>query len=452
MTAMLKKLSIAFLLLIVLLLGGLTFIGITPTFIYYGPGVATGIGSKLLCSAEYVTGNSREQAFEDLVQYSPILSQISYSYDESQQTVTADLFGLQRKTASYIEGLGCAVDYDGYNQRQEITVRSARPGGATPWPAGDGVGARNPGVQSLLESILQEDNVAGYNTRALLVVNGGRIIAEVYGQQMTDESPLLGWSMAKSLNSIMLGNLEMRGLIDLTAETGFEDWQSDERSSIRIEDLLQMADGLAFSEQYNPGDDATAMLFTAPSSSDYVLEMPLAADPGTRFNYSSGTANILSRLYTDTLGGPQAAYDNFIEHIFKPMRFQDAVFETDASGVFMGSSYFYASARDWARMGLLMLNRGEINGQRLVTEEWVARATSPNTTDNDKAYGYQWWLNRGNARLRFANLPEDMYYANGNRQQSVMVIPSRDTIVVRLGWTAGRYPFAGHVKRILDLL
>lgn len=451
MPPMLKKISIAFVVLLVLLFGGLSFIGITPTFIYYGPGVATGIGSKLLCSAEYVIGNDREQAFDDLVQYSPILSQISFSYDEQNKTVTTNLFGLQRKTASYIEGLGCAVDYEGYDQRQAITVRSTRPS-AAPWPAGDGVGARNPAVQSLLESILEEDNVAGYNTRALLVVNDDRIVAEAYGQGMTEESPLLGWSMAKSLNSIMLGNLEMRGLIDLTAESGFAQWQDDERSAIRIDHLLTMTDGLAFSEQYNPGDDATAMLFTAPSSSDYVLNMPVAAEPGTRFNYSSGTANILSRLYTDTLGGPQAAYDNFIEHIFTPMRFQDAVFETDASGVFMGSSYFYASARDWARMGLLMLNGGEINGERLVTEEWVERATTPNNSDNDKAYGYQWWLNRGNDQLRYTNLPEDMYYANGNRQQSVMVIPSRDTIVVRLGWTAGRYPMGDHVERILDTL
>ena len=451
MSAMLKKLLMGVSLLILLLLGGLSFIGITPSFIYYGPGVATGIGSKLLCSAEYVIGNSREQAFDDLVQYSPILSQISFSYDEQNKTVTTDLFGLQRKTASYIEGLGCAVDYEGYTQRQDIVLRSTRPS-AAPWPAGDGVGARNAAVQALLESLLEEDNAAGLNTRAFLVVHEDRIVAEAYGQDMTEESPLLGWSMAKSLNAIMLGNLEMRGLIDLSSTTGFAQWQDDERADIRIEDLLHMTDGLAFSEEYNPGDDATAMLFTAASSSDYVLEMPVAAEPGVRFNYSSGTANILSRLYTDTLGGPQAAYDNFIEHIFTPMRFQDAVFETDASGVFMGSSYFYASARDWARMGLLMLNGGVINGERLLTEEWVQRATTPNNSDNDKAYGYQWWLNRGNARLRFSNLPDDAYYANGNRQQSVMVIPSRDTVVVRLGWTAGRYPLGSHVQKVLEAL
>ena len=248
--------------------------------------------------------------------------------------------------------------------------------------------------------------------------------AEAYGQSMTSESRLLGWSMTKSLNAIMLGNLEKRGFLSLYEVPGFPQWSADSRSAITTIDLLTMTDGLDFSEDYNPGDDATAMLFTSASSSDYVLARPLAANPGARFNYSSGTANLLSRLYTDTLGGPQAAYDDYRQQIFKPMGFQHAAFETDASGVFMGSSYFYASARDWARMGQLMLNGGVINGHRLVTEDWVARATSPNQSENDKAYGYQWWLNRGNESLRFPGPPEDVYYANGNRQQLVMVFPS----------------------------
>jgi CubicO group peptidase (beta-lactamase class C family) len=258
--------------------------------------------------------------------------------------------------------------------------------------------------------------------------------------------------MAKSLNAIMLGNLEMRGFLNLSDSPGFPQWSADARSAITSTALLTMTDGLDFSEDYNPGDDATAMLFTSPSSSDYVLARPLAADPGARFNYSSGTANLLSRLYTDTLGGPQAAYDNYRQQIFKPMGFQHAVFETDASGVFMGSSYFYASARDWARMGQLMLNGGVLNGHRLVTEAWIARATSPNQSENDKAYGYQWWLNRGNERLRFPELPEDVYYANGNRQQLVMVFPSQQAVIVRLGWTSGRYPVADNFARILDAL
>ncbi len=451
MQVMIKKVVVGLVLFLVVAVGGLSLAGIPPNVIIYGPGVATGIGSKLLCSAEFVIGNSREQAFDDLVQYDPILSQLTISYDEEAKTVTTSLFGLKRKTASYIPGLGCSVDYAGYNQRQGLQLQSTQSSNA-PWPAGNRVGAPRPEIQTLLEDLLQKDNAAGLNTRALLVVHSGEIVGEAYGQEMSAESPLLGWSMAKSLNAIMLGNLEMRGVIDLKAKAGFSQWQADGRADITIENLLNMTDGLRFSEQYAPGDDATAMLFTSASSSEYVLDMPLAAEPGTRFNYSSGTANILSRLYTDTLGGPQAAYDNFVDAIYRPMGFQNAVYETDAGGVFMGSSYFYASARDWARMGLMMLNGGEINGQRIVTEDWVTRATTPNQSDNDKAYGYQWWLNAGNSSYRFANLPADAYYANGNRQQSMMIIPSRDTVVVRLGWTAGGYPLGQHVGQILDAL
>ena len=448
---MIKKLLLSCIVVFAVVLGGLAFVGITPAFIIYGPGVASGIGSKLLCSAEYVIGNTKEQAFDDLVQYSPILAQITYSYDEQARSVTASLFGLKEKTASYIPGLGCAVDYAGYTERQQLQVQTLQKNNAL-WPAGNTVNTIDPAIQAKVDAIVAADNEAGLNTRALLVVHSGQVIAESYAQGMTPQSPLLGWSMAKSLNAIMLGNLEMRGLIDLTAKPQFSQWQNDERSAISIEHLLTMTDGLAFSEEYNPGDDATAMLFTSASPSDYVLGMPRAAAPGTRFNYSSGTANILSRLYTDTLGGPQAAYDNFIERIFQPMAFQDAVFETDATGVFMGSSYFYAAARDWARMGQLMLNGGVLNGQRLVTQQWVERATAPNNSENDKAYGYQWWLNRGNAQLRIPQLPEDAFYANGNRQQLVMVIPSRDTVIVRLGWTAGRYPSGENFSQILDAL
>lgn len=448
---MIKKLFIALSLLLVAALIGLNAVGISPAFIYYGPGVASGIGSKLLCSAEYVIGNSREQAFDDLVQYSPILSQVTVRYNDADQSVTTSLFGLEEKTASYIPGLGCAVDYPGQGARTGLRVQSTERTDL-PWPRGGSVATIDQGLQTLLEQLLTADNAAGLNTRALLLVHEGEIKAEAYGQGMDLESRLLGWSMAKSLNSIMLGNLEMRGLIDLDSAAGFDAWSDDGRANITISDLLTMTDGLDFSEQYNPGDDATAMLFTSASTSAYVLGMPLAAEPGSRFNYSSGTANLLSRLYMETLGSPQQAYDDYRQHIFEPLAFQHAVFETDASGVFVGSSYFYASARDWARMGQLMLNGGELNDVRLVTQDWVARATQPNSSSNDRAYGYQWWLNRGNERLRFADLPNDMYYANGNRQQFVVVVPSADAVIVRLGWTAGRYPAGENFGAILDAL
>lgn len=438
-------------LVVVALIGLASLMGIPPAYIVYGPGVASGIGAKLLCSARYVSGFSEEQAFSDLVQYSPILSQLSVEYDDSQQRVKASLFGISTDTATYLPGLGCAVDYDDNDVRRDIQVINTAHSNA-PWPLGDNVGAKNADVQSLLASLVEQDNAAGLNTRALLVVHQGQIIAEAYAQETDATTPLLGWSMAKSLGAVMLGNLEARGLLDLSGRPGFPEWQADDRAAIGITDMLTMTDGLSFSEQYDPGDDATAMLFTSPSISGYALSAPLAEEPGSTFNYSSGTANLLSRLHMLTLGSPQQAYTDFITHIYQPLGMQNGVFETDASGIFVGSSYFYASARDWARLGQMMLSGGTLNNQRIVTEDWIRRATSPNSSNNDKAYGYQWWLNRGNEQLRYSQLPADAYFANGNRSQVLMVVPSRDTVIVRLGWSGTGYPVNENFAAILEAL
>lgn len=373
--------------------------------------------------------------------------------------MSASLFGLAEKSSTYLPGLGCSVDYEGFDTRyslaqfiEEPRVNESEIAENLTWPLTDHVATVEPEVQSLIETLVLEDNAAGLNTRALLVVKGGKILGEAYAQGADAQTPLLGWSMAKSLTAVMLASLEYRGLIDLAAPASFNEWANDERAQIRITDLLTMTDGLAFSEEYNPGDDATAMLFDSPSAADYVLAKPLAHEPGSHFNYSSGTANLLARLYQQALGGPAAARSDYEQNIAAVLGFQNAVFETDAAGGFVGSSYLYASARDWARIGQVMLNAGEINGQRLFSTDWVDRATQHNASLNHPAYGYQWWLNAGNQSLRWPSLPQDSFAAMGNRQQLVMVIPSADVVIVRLGWTAVRYPDNENFKRILDAL
>ena len=403
------------------------------------PGVATGIGSKLLCSARYVSGFSQQQSFDDLVQYSGILQELTVDYDDVQKSVTTSLFGLSEKTANYLPNIGCAIDYSGFNQRASLQTEQVSASDEA-WPAGDNIGAADSDMEGMLQRLLAKDNEEGFNTRAFLVAHRGKVVAEAYGQGADADTPLLGWSMAKSLTAIMLANLEYHEELDLDAAPEFELWAGDERSQIRISDMLTMTDGLAFSEEYNPGDDATAMLFTEPSSSDFVMDKAALHAPGSRFNYSSGTANLLARIYFEKAGGNQGNYDAYMESIHQVLAFQNAIFEVDASGVFMGSSYLYASARDWARIGQLMLNGGTINGARIMTEDWVSRATTPNTSENQRAYGYQWWLNRGNEALRWSDMPADAYSAQGNRQQYLMVIPSLDLVIVRLGWTAGGYP------------
>lgn len=452
-----KKILFGFVALIGFLMAVASFAGFSPAYLLAAPGVATGIGSKLLCSARYVSGFSREQAYDDLVQYSGILQQLTVSYDEEQSTVTTSFFGLSEKTATYLPNIGCAIDYSGYPQRVSLRTQNIPANDNAPWPAGNRAVTSEDilidiELQTLLETMLATDNDLGLNTRAFLVVRSGSIVAEAYGQGADANTPLLGWSMAKSLTAIMLANLEYRGLLDLEGSPEFEIWGNDERSEIRISDMLTMTDGLAFSEEYNPGDDATAMLFTEPSSSEYVMRKAALHAPGSRFNYSSGTANLLARIYFEKAGGYQENYDAYMENIHTPLAFQNAVFEVDASGVFMGSSYLYASARDWARIGELMLNGGNINEQQIVAEDWITRATAPNSSENQKAYGYQWWLNRGDDELRWPDIPSDAYSAQGNRQQYVMVIPSLDLVIVRLGWTAGGYPANDRFAEIIGNL
>ncbi len=443
-----KKSVISLALVAIAVICLMAFAGISPAYIYRAPGVATGIGSKLLCSSYFVTGFSQQQSINDLVQYSPLLERLDIEIDQDRRMVRTSFLGLSTKTATMLDGLGCAVDYPSHPQRTAIAVKNLTPSD-DPWPRGDKVETVVANLQRLVESQVSLDNQLGLNTRALLVVKSGAIVAEAYAQGANAATPLLGWSMAKSLTSVMLGNLEMRGQIDLNDKPDFSSWSEDDRLAITITHLLTMTDGLNFSEDYNPGDDATTMLFTSPSASEFTLSKPLAHKPGSYFNYSSGTANLLARIYTDALGGTQSAYDNYMDQIAAPLGLQNAVFEVDASGVFFGSSYLYASARDWARLGEMMVSGGVINGQRIVSEEWVARATRPNDSENFKAYGFQWWLNRGNSELRWPDLPADAYAANGNRQQSLMIIPSAELVLVRLGWTAGRYPVNERFSEIL---
>lgn len=446
-----KRVLFASIAWLAIFLAVVSLVGFPPSYLIAAPGVATGIGSKLLCSSYYVSGLSKEQSFNDLLQYSGILQKLSIEYDEMEKTVTTSLFGFSEKTASYIPNIGCAVDYPGFGQRAALQTERI-PVSDAKWPAGDAVGAADSAMQDLLEGLLAMDNEAGFNTRAFLVAHKGRVIAETYGQGADADTPLIGWSMAKSLMAIMLANLEYRGILDLQASPDFGPWQDDERSQIRIIDMLTMTDGLVFSEKYRPGDDVTALLFTEPSASDFAMEKESLHAAGNRFNYSSGTASLLARVYFEKAGGDQASYDDYMENIYQAFAFQNAVFELDVGGVFMSSSYLYASARDWARIGQLMLNDGVINGRRIVADDWVERATAVNTSENEKAYGYQWWLNRGNEELRWADLPQDAFSAKGNREQYLMVVPSQELLIVRLGWTTGVYPANDRFAEIIAKL
>ena len=425
-------------------------LGYSPVYLYNAPSVATGMGAKLACSGRYVSGYNRLAIAADIRVYSPILGLLDYQYNDVQQTVSASLLGVKSRSASFQPGIGCAIDYPGVSTRQTLRWPVLRAPQAA-WPRGSAVVSVDPAIQSRLDTLLASDNAAGHDTRALLIAYRGRVVAESYSTGVDKNTPLIGWSMTKSVNSLLLGHLVMAGKVNVAENDLFPTWHKDVRADISIRDLLQMTDGLDYQEDYDPGDTAVRMLFQEPDAADYVLRRPQLRAPGRHFNYSSGSANLLSRIIQDRIEGDEQADLNYlVDGFFRPLGLTSATFEMDASGQLMGSTYLYATARDWAKVGQLMLNGGEINGTRLVSQQWVADSTQPNGSDNEKAYGYQWWLNRGDSLVRWPDLPGNTYAARGNREQRLMVFPDAELVIVRLGWSPSDYPDNQNFKQILD--
>jgi CubicO group peptidase (beta-lactamase class C family) len=424
--------------------------GVSPQHLPAAVEVATGMAAKLACSGRYISGLSEQQVFEDVASYSPANRLLEIDYDTVRKTSTASMFGFSNMSARFRESLGCTLDIGDTSSLDAVRALPAVVSEEL-WPAGSRVDSIVPGLQRSLDQLLDADNRAGLETRALLVVGAGAILAESYATGFDAATPLLGWSMGKSLTSIMLGQLEYQGELDVQSRRLFPEWSGDERADISIENLLQMSSGLDFDETYAPGSDSTEMLFTAHSASDVARASPPLHPPGEYFYYSSGTTNMLAQLWFDRVGGStQQAVEHLQRQILQPLGMVATIFEPDPSGVFVGSSYIYASTRDWARLGLLMLNEGELNGTRLLSQAWVERARAPNASDNDPRYGYQFWLNRGGEELRWPALPEDAYAMLGNRHQTVMIVPSRRVVLVRLGWTAASYPMAENFSALLQ--
>lgn len=412
--------------------------------------VATSMGAKLGCSSRFISHINKVQIINDLASYSPVNRYLNLHYDMDNKTVSASLFGMAHTSATYRTGLGCTLDIGHTTSLDSITAPPVVVSPSIPWPRGENVISIQPARQNMLNAILTQDNTDGLNTRALLLVENGEITAESYAHGYDQNSRLLGWSMGKSVTAIMLGRMAYLNMATMQQTQLFPNWV-DERKHITLEHMLQMSSGLMFDETYAPGSDSTDMLFNAHSASELALHKPLAFQPGEHFSYSSGTTNVLMRWMYEHLGGnTQQLSDFFRNEILQPLSLAHTVFEPDPSGVFVGSSYIYASARDWARLGLLMLNKGTINEQRILSEAWVTAATRKNNSKNYQSYGYHFWLNKKDGGLRWPELPADAYFMMGNRKQYVMVVPSKNSVVVRLGWTKGDYPVAKNFSTLIN--
>lgn len=304
-------------------------------------------------------------------------------------------------------------------------------------------------MNAVVANAFDEKGEKTKRSRVVLVIYKDHIIAEKYDTGFTKNSKILGWSMTKSLTSALFGVLENQGKYDINKPAPIPEWQNDERKKITTNDLLHMNSGLEWEEAYDKICDATKMLFQAEDMGRVQLEKPAKFKPNTHWNYSSGTTNLLSGILRKQFKTHQEYLDFWYSAYIDKMGMHSMIVESDMAGNFVGSSYGWATARDWAKFGLLYLHQGNWNGEQILSEKWVNYTRTPTATSNNQ-YGAQFWLNKGG---KFKDVPRDMYYCSGYQGQMVAIFPSHDLVVVRMGLKeAPEFDFNGLLSGIVGSL
>ncbi len=421
---------------VVVIVGGAVWLFVAPPALLR---IADGYAAKIVCSNFYLAARDPSQVLNVDVQApgNPLLKLVQVDVDKVGHIVTARMLGwFATGVAVYREGLGCAAVPDG-NIAAAQAIALAEPPAVAPrsdaaWPVGSTVDiAPDP----TLQAILADPAMTGPGMRAVVVVRDGHIVGETYGPGFNSDTPLIGWSMSKTVSAILLGRVMGEGKIGFDDAGLFPEWAGDGRKDVRIRDLLSMASGLAFNEEYGDVTDVTQMLYLEPDMAGFAAKQPLVKPPGTAFSYSTGTGMMLSRLWMSRLADEATALAYPRQALFDPLGMTSAVFEADEHGTLAGGSYVYASGRDWARVGQFLLQGGVWNGQSLLPDGFVQMMSMPNGFPGGYSKLQTWLEGPSETDAKTYGLPRDTFWLEGHDGQSVAVIPSAKLVVVRLGLT-----------------
>lgn len=401
--------------------------------------VGDGYAAKIVCSNVFIARRDAQSVLADDVQAPghPLLKLVKVAVEPEKQMVTARILGFAAAGyAAYRPGAGCTSLPDGGGTSlPPITTAAAvaAPASEAPWPEGEGA-AIDPALQRLIE----DADLAGPGARAIAVIRDGRLVAENYGRGFDRSTPLLGWSMTKSVTAALIGLRVAEGRMEVARAGLLPEWASDERASITLADLMGMQSGLEFNENYGDVTDVTRMLYLEKDMAGYAATKPLTSDPGATFSYSSGTSTLLSRIWMRTFDDPAAALAFPHDALFAPLGMSSAVLETDASGTFVGSSYMYATAQDWARFAQFLLQDGVWKGRAMLPKDYVAFMRAPAKASGGKYGQGQVWLEENGVRAGSGSFPADAFWMLGHDGQAIMLVPSLKLAVVRLGLTPSR--------------
>jgi CubicO group peptidase (beta-lactamase class C family) len=454
--------AVVALVLLVAVLGAGTVLG----FLWLARDAGAGYIAKRMASGVFVANRTPESMRDEELGFIPY---VGYEVDEEQKTVTGWIFPGTKKTAVYRDGLGVAIAHDGDIAKLKAQARpDLLPDLSglkdTPWPMGDApsgkpkpTGFDQAKLDAAVDKMFAEPNpLRKRNTRAVIVVYKDEIVAERYAPQYGPEQRFPAWSMTKSFTQALFGIAVRDGKINIADTAPIPDWANDNRCNTTIDCLLRMSSGVAFDENdmTPPTADLTTMLFLRPGAGEYAISLPLKITPDTLFEYGSSTTNVLSVILRHAYDD-DAYYALPYQELFSKMGMRSAYMEADATGTFVGSSFLFATARDYVRFGLLYLHDGVWQGERILPEGWVEYARTTTPTAPKENYGAHWWRpsidERAAAEARGVPLPEDTFHASGFEGQKLVIMPSRDLIVLRLGLCYfSAYPFYDQVCDVLE--
>lgn len=445
--------------------------------LYFGiPRNAAGMAAKGVCSAAFVAGRPwQEMMAADVLPASPVLGLISLKVDENARSVTAKFAGLFARQAVLLPDRGCVLDVAVASAPAPVAKRARReadkpwPEGEAPLPVTEWGGVDAVALHQVLDqAFVGAGDPLAANARAVAIIHKGRLLMLRTAPGFSPGTPLHGWSMAKTVTGMLMHKLAAE--THLSLESAVVDafpqarepawvaaWRTDGRKRIKLSDLLYMRDGLASTEDYEPWGSVPHMLWAQPNVAAFAAASPTQAEPGTRWRYLSATANLMSGVARGRFASDADYWAYPAKALFEPIGATSAVLETDSDGNWVGSSYLWASAGDWGRLGQLMLNDGRWGDTQVLPPGWLKRAATPSTAQGEgQSYGAHTWLigNQAAGECRGRGVPADALSMSGHWGQVVAVVPSRDAVIVRLGWTFKRRQFdsCAFIAQILKAL
>lgn len=406
--------------------------------------LATGGVAHIICSKTFVSGFDPQTVFSETLErpgFRRLRHVMDFRIDRKTGRVEASTLGLFRGEATFHDGLGCVERHgpkEPYLLRNDVeALKVPKTPPLLPEIAGpDVVEPTGPALKAALDHAFEEPAAPPFRrTKAVVVIRGGKVIAERYAPGVGVDTQLSGFSLTKSLVNALVGVLTQQGLTSPSLPAPIPEWRDidDPRREIEIEHLMRMTSGLDLDET-NSGFDPSSRMYLEDDLSAYAINAKMIAPIGTRFHYSSATTQLLARVVRDLTGGPEQTLAFAWRELFNPLGMRHVTLEFDGVGTLQGGNYMLASARDWARLGLLFLNDGVVGGKKILHPDWVDFCAAA-TLDSDYAAGF--FTNRSNHRNATDRVrrgfPRDSYFAFGLLGQIIVIMPSQNMVVVRLG-------------------